>query len=132
VNKTFHDKFRANMQALGLPAPKELFATLAATLATLKMAVSLIGKLGKGATVAEVFGAGIAAEKMALIAALPAIYYLGACIGSLAVATGEKLADQVTYPLTTALNTCSKHEIPWVEALMHSENRPFRKKQRIA
>ena len=85
----FYRYFRENMDQLGLPAPESLFGTLQAALANATAFVTQIDKFGSKVTVAELVGAGTRLEKMGMIAALSASYYVGAVIGSIAVATGR-------------------------------------------
>ncbi|MET0267025.1 MAG: hypothetical protein ABW202_15585 [Duganella sp.] len=88
----FYRYFKENMEALGLPAPESLFGTLQTTVATVTVLLTNIDKYGKTVTVGELLGAGTRLEKLSVAAALSAAFYAGACIGSLAVATGRTLA----------------------------------------
>jgi len=88
----FYRYFRENMDQLGLPAPESLFGTLQAALANATAFVTQIDKFGSKVTVAELVGAGTRLEKMGMIAALSASYYVGAVIGSIAVATGRAIS----------------------------------------
>jgi hypothetical protein len=53
--------------------------------------LSALDKLGKGATMAEIAGATVALEKFMVLGAMSAAGYVGAIIGSIAVATGGSL-----------------------------------------
>lgn len=89
TQKTFYGYFKENMEGLGLPAPDTLFGTLATATATISAIVVGIEKFGTAVTIGELIGAGILSEQLLAIAALSAAFYVGACIGSLAVATGR-------------------------------------------
>lgn len=88
----FYKYFQQNMDGLGLPAPKDLFGTFNAAITNAGAMTTALQTLGPSATVGEIFGATVAAEKIAVIAALGAAGYTGAVVGSLAVATGRSLA----------------------------------------
>jgi hypothetical protein len=88
----FYKYFRENMDALGLPAPESLFGNLQLALGSAGALVTLVDRLGKKVTVMELVGAGVRAEKLIVIGAMSASYYVGAVIGSIAVATGRSLA----------------------------------------
>ena len=89
IQKTFYGYFKENMESLGLPAPDTLFGTLATATATISAIVASVEKFGTAVTIGELIGAGILSEKLLAIATLSAAYYAGACLGSLAVATGR-------------------------------------------
>jgi hypothetical protein len=88
----FYEYFRENMQALGLPAPQQMFGTKEAAIAAAKAILSAIDKLGPKATVSELVGATTRAEKLLVVGAMSGAYVAGAIIGSIAVATGRSLA----------------------------------------
>lgn len=88
----FYRYFRENMDDLGLPAPESLFGTLQAALANATAFVTQIDKFGSKVTVADLIGAGTRLEKLGTVAALSASYYVGAVIGSIAVATGRTIS----------------------------------------
>ncbi|AJR06738.1 hypothetical protein C9J03_03875 [Photobacterium gaetbulicola] len=90
-NGNFKKKFDANMTALGLPVPSGLFETATTTTATLVAMIESYNALGATATVSEILGATVAVEKLKLIAALAGSFYIGAAIGSLAVATSSSV-----------------------------------------
>ncbi|PCM43753.1 hypothetical protein [Marinobacter sp. ANT_B65] len=87
----FQKYFNENMDALGLPYPTSFFDSYNATVAHLTVMVDAIKTLGKGATVAELIGATTGLERLKIAAAFGASAYVGAVIGSLAVATGRSL-----------------------------------------
>jgi hypothetical protein len=88
---SFYQTFKRNMAETGLPAPKELFGNAITAIASIKTMLVALDKLGKAATVAELIGATTILEGLDAILAVGASFYIGACIGSLAVATAESL-----------------------------------------
>ncbi len=92
----FHRYFKENMEALGLPAPDSLFGTLQSSLTTVTVLLASIDKFGKTATIADLIGAGTRLEKLGMIGTLSAAFYAGACIRSLAVATGTSMSGGAT------------------------------------
>jgi hypothetical protein len=115
----FHRYFKENMEALGLPAPDSLFGTLQSSLATVTVLLASIDKFGKTATIADLIGAGTRLEQLGMIGTLSAAFYAGACIGSLAVATGRSMsggtsvADVLLYARTHHLHR------PWLAAELY-------------
>lgn len=105
----FYQYFKENMDGLGLPAPESLFGTLQTTVATVTVLLTNIDKFGKTVTVRELIGAGTRLEKLATVAALSAAFYVGACIGSLAVATGRTLSGGVS--IADVLLLARRHQI---------------------
>ena len=92
----FWKYFSENMNELGLLAPQELFGTSTATYATLKAIMTYLDKMGPKTMVSELAGAGTGLEKLATVGAVGASLYVGAIIGSLAVATGRSLSGGST------------------------------------
>lgn len=88
----FYKYFKENMDALGLPAPESLFGNVQLALSSAGTLVALIDRFGKRVTITELIGAGLRAEKLAVLGAMSASFYVGAVIGSIAVATGHTLA----------------------------------------
>lgn len=88
----FYKYFKENMDGLGLPAPESLFGTLEMTVANATVILSQIDKFGKSVTIGELIGAGTRLEGLGVVAACSAAFYVGAVIGSLAVATGRSLS----------------------------------------
>ncbi|MBV7538820.1 hypothetical protein KW842_23900 [Duganella sp. sic0402] len=88
----FYKYFKENMDALGLPAPESLYGNLQLALGSAMTLVGFIEKFGTKVTIREMIGAGIRGEKLLTIWAMSASYYVGAVIGSIAVATGRTLA----------------------------------------
>jgi len=80
------------MNALGLPVPAGLFDTQNAAIANASAILAALKTVGAKATLAEIAGATVALEKLAVLGALSASFYLGAVVGSIAVATGKYLS----------------------------------------
>jgi hypothetical protein len=100
ADKSFYQSFKENMDAMGLPCPESLFGTIGTASATIGTLASAVKTFGTTATLGEVLltfptgaaAAGVAAavsEITLVIGALSASFYLGACIGSLIVASVE-------------------------------------------
>ena len=87
----FKKYFNENMQDLGLPVPQTLFDNFNAAVANAGLILEAIGTLGRGATMAEVIKATTGLEKLKVAASLGASFYVGAVIGSIAVARGRSL-----------------------------------------
>lgn len=114
----FYKYFKENMDGLGLPAPESIFGTVQLATATASTLIGLAEKFGKNVTVAEMVGAGIRGEKLMVIGAMSASYYLGAVIGSIAVATGRSLAGGVSLA-DVLLNAQMNHlHRPWLPTVM--------------
>jgi len=107
--KTFYEYFKKNMDALGAPCPRTLFDSAMTATATIKTLVTEASKYGPGVTVAELAVAGTGLEQLGLASAGLASLYIGACIGSLAVATGRSLSGG--YSIQDLLCTAHKHGI---------------------
>jgi hypothetical protein len=114
----FYKYFKENMEALGLaPPPESLFGTQQLALSTISGILAYIEKYGTKVTVLEMAGAGTRLEQMATVGALGACYYVGAAIGSLAVATGRTISGGTS--LGDVLFEASKHgfERQWLTSL---------------
>jgi hypothetical protein len=80
--------------------------------------VGLVEKFGKKVTVMEMVGAGIRGEKLAVVAAMSASIYVGAVIGSIAVATGRSLAGGLSLA-DVLLNAQMNHlHRPWLPSVL--------------
>lgn len=119
--KSFYDYFSENMKALNLPAPESLFGSITTATGSIGAMVKYVQTYGTKATVREmlmtlpgaVSGAGggaagyatAASEALLVIGAVSAAYYVGACLGSLAVATTKAISTEVSIAdcLSTAL-----------------------------
>jgi len=81
-----------NMKALGLTPIENMGDTIDQALSKLGTMAGTVAVLGKGATLAELALATTAVEKIAVGASFYATFYVGAYIGSFAVATGKYLS----------------------------------------
>lgn len=88
----FYKYFKENMDSLGLDCPETLFATKGTAISTAATILAAIQQHGSKVTVAELIGAGTGLEKLIYLGALRASFYVGAVVGSIAVATGRSLA----------------------------------------
>jgi len=99
----FKKYFTENMNALGAPVPTGLFDSYQKAVGTAVILVGVLHKLGKGATMAELIGATIGLEKLAVAAAIGAAAYTGIVIGSIAVASvmslscGSRISDMFVF-----------------------------------
>ena len=87
----FKKYFTENMNALSAPVPTGLFDSYEKAIGTAATIVGTLHLLGKGATVGELIGATVGLEKLAVVTAFGATFYVGAVIGSIAVASGRSL-----------------------------------------
>jgi hypothetical protein len=92
----FYRYFRENMASLNLPAPRSLFATGKQAKETIGAIAGAVRAFGTRATVGEIVGTipslSAAGDLLTLGSAVSASFYVGACIGSLAVATGRTVS----------------------------------------
>ncbi|UGQ48495.1 hypothetical protein [Massilia endophytica] len=109
----FYKYFRENMEALNLPAPEGIYGTVQGAIATAKLFVSVLDSLGPKATVGELVAATTRMEKILVVSSLSGSYYVGAVIGSIAVATGRSLAGGTSLSDVLAF------------ALRHGAHRPW-------
>ena len=93
--KSFYEYFRESMRSVGLDAPQSLFGGQEKAVATITAISGAIAKFGTKVTIAELIGAGILTEKLMVVGALSACFYLGACIGALAYATGQWTSENL-------------------------------------
>jgi hypothetical protein len=116
----FYDYFKENMESLGLTAPPaSLYGTQALAISTISTILAYIDKFGTKVTVRELAGAGTRLERLTVLGALGASYYVGAIIGSLAVATGRTMSGGTS--LADVLFEASKQgwNRPWLTSLFH-------------
>lgn len=115
----FYKYFKENMDGLGLPAPETLFGTAQAAVANAAIFLSHIDKYGKAITVGELIGAGTKLEKLGVVAGLSAAFYVGAVVGSLAVACGRTIAGGTS--IADVLMTANQHRLnrPWLVSTLH-------------
>lgn len=91
------------MDALGLPTPASWHATATTVTGTLSTLAAISEKFGPRVTVGELVQAGSKTEILLVAAGISASWYLGAAIGSAAVATGNytscgsRMSDVFTY-----------------------------------
>ncbi len=88
----FNKYFTENMNAVGLDVPSGLFASFEKATSTIGMLAGTLATLSKGATVGELVGATVGTEQLMVVGALGATFYVGACVGSLAVASGRSMS----------------------------------------
>lgn len=123
-NKTFYEHFKFSMESLGLKVPMGVFGTVSSASGAIKILSGLVAKYGTRVTVAEVAlavpaGAGGAAvlSQIALVVSNCALaFYVGACIGALAYATGEWSSERLwannTISGAQIQSVARKHGIP--------------------
>jgi hypothetical protein len=91
------------MDALGLPTPTTWHGTATTVTGTLSTLAALSEKFGPRVTVGELIRAGTKTEILTVAGGISAAWYLGAAIGSAAVATGNytscgtRISDVFTY-----------------------------------
>lgn len=111
----FGKAFTENMSALGLPAPSSLFGSVqaaASNIATMLgpgATVDIATMLGPGAMVAELIGATRALAALSVVGALSASFYVGACIGSLIVASNTAMQCTTASAACAARTVASKY-----------------------
>lgn len=97
------------MDGLGLPAPETLIGTVQAAVSNATVILSQIDKFGRTVTLGEIAGAGTRLEALGAIAACSAAFYVGAVIGSIAVATGRSLSGGTT--ISDVISTADRYSI---------------------
>ena len=114
----FYKYFKQNMDSLGLPAPEGLFFTLQAAIANSAIFIAHIDKFGTKVTIRELIKAGTRMEKLGVVATLSASFYVGAVIGSIAVATGRSLGTGTS--LGDALFAANRNKLhrPWLASTL--------------
>lgn len=115
----FYRYFKENMEALALPAPETLFSNVQVAIGTASVILMQIDKFGKGVTIGELIGAGTKLEMLGVILACTAAYYVGAVIGSIAVATGRCIGGGTS--LSDVLVTSRRYGLdrPWLLPTLH-------------
>ncbi|WBG66142.1 hypothetical protein [Pseudomonas citronellolis] len=119
---SFYSYFKENMEALGLPAPESLYGTAATALATLSTLNTLLEKFGRNVTVTELARAGLRGERLLTMGSMLASFYIGAVIGSLAVALGRTLSGGTS--LADALALASRNEVYSFDVHLVLRNNP--------
>ena len=114
----FYTYFKENMDGLGLPAPENLFGTLQAAVGSASVILGMVDKFGKRVTIGELIGAGTRLEGLAAVSACAAAFYVGAVVGSIAVATGRSMASGAS--LSDVSNTVAKYHWsrPWLTEVL--------------
>lgn len=110
----FYRYFKENMDGLGLPASDSLFGTLQAAVSNAAVFVGHLDKFGRSITVAELAGAGTKVEQLGVAATLSAAFYVGAVIGSIAVATGRTLSGGTSLSDVMLLARRNNLYRPWL------------------
>lgn len=115
----FYKYFKENMDGLGVPAPETLFGSAQTAVANAAIFLSHIDKYGKAITVGDLIGAGTKLEQLGVIATLSASFYVGAVIGSIAVASGRTLAGGMS--ISDVLMTANQYGLnrPWLVSTLH-------------
>ena len=85
------------MWALGLPTYETVPQTSTEVLASINALNNVITTFGKTVTVAELIKAGDLSDKLSVIGGMLASYYVGAMIGSAAVALKKVLAENNSF-----------------------------------
>jgi hypothetical protein len=114
----FYKYFKENMDSLGLDCPETLFATKGTAISTAATILAAIQQHGSKVTVAELIGAGTGLEKLIYLGALRASFYVGAVVGSIAVATGRSLAGGTS--LADVLMEAQSNHLhrPWLAGVL--------------
>jgi hypothetical protein len=114
----FYKYFKENMDGLGLPAPESLFTTTQTASGTAATLLGAIEKFGTKITVREAIGAGTKMEGLMIIGACSASYYVGAVIGSLAVASGRSIAGGTSLADVLFVATVNDLKPSWLVAML--------------
>lgn len=96
MSSDFYKYFKENMDGLGLDCPETLFNSNGTAIQTATIILTAIKQYGRNVTMAELIGAGTGLEKLIYLGTLRASYYVGAVIGSIAVATGRSVSGGVS------------------------------------
>lgn len=124
MSDSFYGYFRKNMEAMGLPAPATLFGSLQTATGTVSTIVGVVGRFGTRVTVGELIGAGTLGEGLLVASGVLASFYAGACVGSLAVATGQKLSGGLTIADAVHAATLNGIQMPgWLRDVLVTEPR---------
>jgi hypothetical protein len=98
VTKSFHGYFKESMDSVGLPSPDTLFGSITTASTSIQALLTIVQTYGTKVTIAEIVlteaGAiltGVAVTKV--VGAITVAFYVGACIGALAYASGQYSAD---------------------------------------
>jgi len=105
----FYKYFKENMAALGLAAPESLFGTFQAAIGTAATILSQIDKYGPRVTVGDLARGATRLERLTYLGSVCAAFYVGAVIGSIAVAAGRSLAGGTT--IAEVLFVATRHDL---------------------
>lgn len=84
--------FRENMEQMHLPSPTSWYSTQHEITGAISGLVALYSRLGPRVTVFELLKAGTKMDGLVVVGGMSASWYLGAAVGSAAVATGRSLS----------------------------------------
>ncbi len=87
----FKHYFKENMDGLGLPVPSSLFDSFNTTIATAAVIGEAVSLQGSHVTLGQVIASSSRMASLKIAVSLSASYYVGAIVGSLAVASGRSL-----------------------------------------
>ena len=135
--KTFYQHFKYSMDSLGLPTPVSAFGTITTATSTISGLAALVTHFGKTATIAEIVAtapagatsAPVLIELAKVVGGCALAFYVGACIGALAYATGEWTSDRLwanNHSTAKTLNSvAAKYKIPIDKDYMSAGPRSF-------
>ena len=88
----FKHYFKENMESLGLPVPSSLFDSFNTAIATAAVIGEAVSLQGSHITLGQAIAAQSRMASLKIAAGISASFYVGAVIGSIAVATGRSLS----------------------------------------
>jgi hypothetical protein len=114
----FYRYFKENMDSLGLPAPETLYGNLQLALTNATALVKFYDEYGPRVTVKEMAKLGTRFERLVTLGACTASFYVGAVIGSIAVATGRSLSGGTS--IADVLIFASRHDVKpsWLPTML--------------
>ncbi len=118
MSSNFYRYFKENMDELGLPAPESLYGNLQLALTNASALVKYAEQFGPRVTVYEMAKLGSKFEYLLTIGACSASFYVGAVIGSIAVATGRCLSGGTS--ISDVISSAKMHNIdtPWLHTVL--------------
>jgi hypothetical protein len=124
----FYRYFKENMDALNPHCRETIYGTPQAATGQATVLLSLIQKLGAKTTSRELIGAGTTLKYLMVIGGMQAAYYVGAVIGSIAVATGRTLAGGTS--LSDVLLAAQEHNLnrPWLLPVLQNHPRIYNRR----
>jgi hypothetical protein len=97
MSDIFEQSFRRNMETLNLPTPHGIFSSITVSLATMQGIARIVETTGGAtATMRVAYTAGAISSRFGIVGGVLASFYLGACVGSLLVATGDVIMRELT------------------------------------